>query len=70
MNIGKIERIEKLNSTNYGTWKIQMKSVLRYNDLWGYVTGTVPNPEKTMVTGPRGREGSRHNHLEHTIGSV
>lgn len=46
MNLGKIERIEKLNSTNYETWKIQMKSVLRYNDLWGYVTGTVPKPEE------------------------
>ncbi|KAK2578606.1 hypothetical protein KPH14_001023 [Odynerus spinipes] len=37
MNLGKIDHIQKLDNTNYETWKIQMKSVLRFNDLWGYV---------------------------------
>ncbi|CAK9833204.1 Retrovirus-related Pol polyprotein from transposon TNT 1-94 [Anthophora retusa] len=49
MNLGKIEQIVKLNSMNYEAWKIQMKSVLRFNDLWGYVNGTVPKPEENCA---------------------
>lgn len=32
--------IEKLSENNYEIWKIQMKSVLIYNDLWAYIQGT------------------------------
>lgn len=31
--------IEKLADTNYESWKIQMRSVLIVNDLWGFVSG-------------------------------
>jgi transposase InsO family protein len=37
--------IEKLNENNYELWKVQMKSVLIFNDLWGYVDGTEVKPE-------------------------
>ena len=46
MNIGRVEHVQKLSSSNYDTWKIQMKSVLRYNELWGYVDGSIPRPEE------------------------
>ncbi|KMQ85317.1 retrovirus-related pol polyprotein from transposon tnt 1-94 [Lasius niger] len=36
-----IQSIEKLTEDNYESWKIQMKNVLVYNDLWGYVNGAV-----------------------------
>lgn len=32
--------IEKLTEDNYELWKVQMKSVLVYNDLWQYVVGS------------------------------
>jgi hypothetical protein len=37
--------IEKLNENNYELWKVQMKSVLIFNDMWGYVDGTEVKPE-------------------------
>ncbi|CAK9820117.1 hypothetical protein ANTQUA_LOCUS10468 [Anthophora quadrimaculata] len=40
-----IQQIEKLNSINYESWKIQMKRILQLNDLWTYVNGTI---EKTI----------------------
>lgn len=46
MNIAKVDQVQKLNSANYDTWKIQMKSILRYNGLWGYVDGSVAKPEE------------------------
>lgn len=36
--------IEKLMESNYELWKVQMKSVLVYNDLWQYVDGTEVKP--------------------------
>jgi hypothetical protein len=36
--------IEKLTENNYELWKVQMKSVLVYNDLWQYVDGTEVKP--------------------------
>lgn len=36
--------IEKLTESNYELWKVQMKSVLVYNDLWQYVDGTEVKP--------------------------
>nr|XP_012149732.1 PREDICTED: uncharacterized protein LOC105663683 [Megachile rotundata] len=36
--------IEKLAENNYELWKIQMKSVLVYNDLWQYVDGAEVKP--------------------------
>lgn len=32
--------IEKLTENNYELWKVQMKSVLVFNELWSYVEGT------------------------------
>jgi len=36
--------IEKLKKDNYELWKIQMKSVLVFNDLWPYVDDTSVKP--------------------------
>ena len=36
--------IEKLTEENYELWKVQMKSVLVYNDLWQYTDGTIEKP--------------------------
>ncbi|KAK2578384.1 hypothetical protein KPH14_011871 [Odynerus spinipes] len=49
MNFGNAHQIEKLNEGNYESWKIQMKSVLRYNELWGYVNGTIVKTENNAV---------------------
>lgn len=35
-----MQNIEKLNDTNYESWKIQIKSVLVCNELWKYTSGT------------------------------
>jgi len=35
-----INNLEKLTEDNFDSWKLQMKSVLVYNELWGYVNGT------------------------------
>jgi len=32
--------IKKLKEDNYKLWKIQIKNVLVFNDLWLYVDGT------------------------------
>jgi len=36
--------IKKLKEDNYELWKIQIKSVLVFNDLWLYVDGTSVKP--------------------------
>jgi len=41
--------IDKLCDNNYEVWRMQMKSVLVYNDLWGYVAGTIVKPENAEV---------------------
>lgn len=33
------QNIEKLNDTNYESWKIQIKSILVCNELWKYTSG-------------------------------
>jgi len=43
--------IEKLKEDNYELWKIQMKSVLVFNDLWPYVDGTSVNQRQTRMYG-------------------
>ena len=35
-----LSNIEKLTEENYELWKVHMKSVLIFNDLWSYVDGT------------------------------
>ncbi|XP_071648509.1 uncharacterized protein [Temnothorax longispinosus] len=35
-----LNNLEKLTEDNFDSWKLQMKSVLIYNELWGYVSGT------------------------------
>ena len=35
-----LSSIEKLTEENYELWKVHMKSVLIFNDLWSYVDGT------------------------------
>jgi len=41
--------IEKLTDTNYESWKIQMRSVLVVNDLWGYVSGEIAPTEASQA---------------------
>lgn len=41
--------IEKLTESNYELWKVQMKSVLVYNDLWQYVDGTEVKPPENAT---------------------
>jgi len=45
MHAASTQHIEKLCDNNYEVWRMQMKSVLVYNDLWGYVSGTIVKPE-------------------------
>jgi len=45
MHAAGTQHIEKLCDNNYEVWRMQMKSVLVYNDLWGYVSGTIVKPE-------------------------
>lgn len=40
-------QIEKLDESNYETWKIQMRSVLVHQSLWDYVSGTATEPDKS-----------------------
>ncbi|XP_071579377.1 uncharacterized protein [Temnothorax nylanderi] len=40
-----VQHIEKLSDGNYEAWKMQMRSVLIYNDLWGYTSGEIVRPE-------------------------
>jgi len=35
-----MNNLEKLTEENFDSWKLQMKSVLVYNELWAYVNGT------------------------------
>lgn len=42
--------IDTLVGDNYSTWKIQMRSVLKEADLWGYVDGSIPKPQTTDDT--------------------
>lgn len=37
--------VEKLAEGNYESWRMQMKSVLIFNDMWGYVDGSIERPE-------------------------
>jgi len=41
-----LSNIEKLTENNYELWKVHMKSVLVYNDLWQYVDGTEVKPNE------------------------
>ena len=40
-------RIDPLDGTNYNSWKIHMRSILKKKKLWKYVTGDIPMPETT-----------------------
>lgn len=39
-----LANIEKLTEANYELWKVQMKSVLVFNELWQYIDGTDVKP--------------------------
>jgi len=57
--------IEKLKEDNYELWKIQMKSVLVFNDLWPYVDGTsVKKPTTNADVDKRQFEGVGVNKFE------
>lgn len=39
-------RIELIDKHNYDTWKLQMQAILIKADLWEYVNGNIPKPER------------------------
>lgn len=43
------QHIEKLDETNFETWKLTMKSVLICNELWSYVYGTTVKTEQNRA---------------------
>lgn len=48
----KFYSVEKLNNTNYGTWKFEMKMLLIKEDLWSLVCDGVPDVQtKTWLKG-------------------
>ncbi|XP_076396101.1 uncharacterized protein LOC143265818 [Megachile rotundata] len=48
-NILNVQHVEKLNNGNYESWKVQMKFLLRYNDLWGYVTRDIVKTQENSA---------------------
>ncbi|KOX72925.1 hypothetical protein WN51_01943 [Melipona quadrifasciata] len=50
MNYVSIQDSNKLDNTNYESWKTEMRSLLRINDLWDYVNGTEIRNEENHVT--------------------
>lgn len=40
-SINTFDRVDRLNSDNYRTWKFAMKMLLIQRELWDYVNGTV-----------------------------
>ncbi|CAK9832682.1 Retrovirus-related Pol polyprotein from transposon TNT 1-94 [Anthophora retusa] len=50
MNPTGVQQCKKLDNTKYESWKIQIKSILRYNELWGYVEGTIKETEQNQNT--------------------
>ncbi|CAH2096161.1 unnamed protein product [Euphydryas editha] len=38
-------KIDRLTGDNYDTWKIHMRAILIKNDLWEYVSGSLPKPQ-------------------------
>ena len=50
MNHVSIQDSNKLDNTNYESWKTEMRSLLRINDLWDYVNGRVIRNEENHVT--------------------
>jgi len=39
-----VDRIDKLNGTNYRSWKFNMKMMLVQRELWQHVTGEATLP--------------------------
>ena len=44
-----LSNINRLNDNNYGLWKVHMKSVFVYNDLWSVVDGSEIKTEENEV---------------------
>lgn len=42
-------QIDKLDDSNYDSWKVHMKSVLIHSELWGHVSQTIEKPEATAA---------------------
>jgi len=46
-----MNNLEKLTEENFDLWKLQMKSVLVYNELWAYVNAQSCREAKTIKNG-------------------
>ena len=44
----------KLNGTNYHVWAGNMEAHIKGKGLWGYVQGTIPEPEPKITILERG----------------
>lgn len=42
-------QIQKLGEKNYESWKIQIKSLLIYNELWSYTNGSKIKTEANAI---------------------
>lgn len=40
-NVNAFDRVDRLNSSNYRTWKFAMKMSLIQRELWDYVNGSI-----------------------------
>lgn len=47
MAAAQVCRIEKLEEGNYESWKLNMRSILTVNDLWGYTDGSIVKDPQT-----------------------
>jgi len=41
------QSVDKLSSKNYSTWKFKLKHLLIAKELWGYVDGSIIEPEES-----------------------
>lgn len=44
-----VQHIEKLDETNFESWKLMMRSVLICNELWSYVSGAIVKTEQNRA---------------------
>lgn len=49
-NVKIVDKLEKLNESNYRTWKFCMKMYLIQKELWDYANGTAVLPKEPMGT--------------------
>ena len=59
--------VERLNSNNYTTWKFRLKHLLIAKDLYGYVDGSIKEPDSTAEQGVKDGYTKKFNQAMSTI---